>query len=287
MMKIYDRSQKKYIEEIQYGKNKLSFLYNNAFGRIILKIVINPLFSKIYSYYKKSTLSKKDIQKLIDQYKIDMTLYEEKDYSSFNDFFTRKIKKEKRKIPKEKNSFISPADSKLIIYKISNQKINIKDTNYTIEELVKDRIDLSEYKNGYCLVFRLSMDDYHHYCYPDNGKLEDYYQVKGKLHTVSSISENYKIYKENKREVSILKTDSFNELIYIEVGALLVGEIKNNYQRTFKKGEEKGYFSLGGSTIVILVKDNVLKLDQDIVYNSEKKIETKVKYGEKIGVKIC
>ena len=67
--------------------------------------------------------------------------------------------------------FISPADSKLLVYKITKDlRLNIKKSNYSLDELVKKHYDLSDYKNGYALVFRLSVDDYHHYCYIDDGK---------------------------------------------------------------------------------------------------------------------
>ena len=287
MTKIYDRKTQKYIEEIYYQKNKLAFLYDTCLGRIILKIAINPIISKIGGLYQKSILSKKDVKKIINTCNIDISIYEKKEYKSFNDFFTREIKLEKRPMKKNKNSFISPADSKLLVYKITeDEKINIKGSSYTLEELVKDKIDLSNFKNGLCLVFRLTVDNYHHYCYPDSGKLKEFYKIKGVLHTVSSISKNYKIYKENKREVSIIKTDNFDELVFIEVGALMVGEINNNYHKKFNKGEEKGYFSFGGSTIVVLVKEQILNIDEDIIFNSNKNIETKVEYREKIGTKI-
>ena len=288
MIKIYDRHNKKYINENQYGQKSLELLYNTFYGRILSKIILNPITSKLIGIYKKSKLSKKDIEKIINDYNIDMTLYEEKEYKSFNDFFIRKIKLNKRKMIDNKNYFISPSDSKLIVYKITNDCVlNIKGSKYTLNELVKNKIELSDYKNGLCLIFRLSMDNYHHYCYPDNGKLSNSFKIKGKLHTVSSISKKHKVYKENKREVSILKTNNFDDLIFIEVGALLVGEIINNKDIKFKKGEEKGYFNLGGSTIIILVKDDILNIDKDIIENSEKGIETIVNYREKIGERIC
>lgn len=287
MIKIYDRHNKKYINEKQYGQKYLNLLYNTFYGRILSKIILNPITSKLIGMYKKSKLSIKDINKIIKDYKIDMTIYEKKEYKSYNDFFTRKINLDKRKMINNKNYLISPSDSKLLVYQITEECIlNIKGTKYTLEELVKNKIDLSDYKNGKCLIFRLSMDNYHHYCYPDDGKLLNSFKIKGKLHTVSSISKKYKIYKENKREISILKTNNFDELIFIEVGALLVGDIVNNKKTKFKKGEEKGFFNLGGSTIIILVKENVLKVDKDILDNSQNNIETIVNYREKIGERI-
>ena len=287
MIKVYSREKQEYIDETQYGEKILIFLYETVIGRAILKVLINPVTSKIAALYKKSFISKLDIKGLVKKYNIDMSLYEDKKYKSFNDFFTRTLKKENIKIDQNKEVFISPCDSKVIAYKITGDNLlNIKHSTYQLEELVKNQIDLSDYKNGYCLIFRLSLDNYHHYCYPDNGELGDNYKIKGVLHTICSISEKYKIYKENKREVTVLKTENFDDIIFIEVGALVVGDIHNKTELNFTKGEEKGYFSMGGSTVVLLVKDKILKLDDDILENSGKGIETKVNYAERIGRKL-
>ena len=84
-----------------------------------------------------------------------------------------------------------------------------------------------------------------------------------------------------------MKCKNFNNIMYIEVGALLVGKI-NNIKKSgnFKRAEEKGYFMYGGSTIVVLVGKNIVKMDKKIIINSLKNIETSVKCGEKIGEKI-
>lgn len=282
---IYNRFNKFIDEDLQYGDKYLNFLYNSFFGRIILKVIINPVFSNLYGKYNNMSISKSKINKFIKKYKIDMTEYEEKEYDSFNDFFIRK--KKKISYNKEKNIFIAPADSKLMVYKIKdNMTIKIKQSTYTIEELISDRIDLEQYKNGNCLIFRLSMDDYHRYCYIDDGIMEKSKIIKGKLHTVSSISNKHKVYSQNSRICNYMKTDNFGKIIYIEVGALLVGKIKNNNKKQYVKGEEKGYFELGGSTIVILTSDKI-QIDSDIIEYSNRGFETKVKYGERIGELKC
>ena len=287
MIKVYDRKNKIYYEEVQSCSKCLNFLYNNSFGRFILKILINPIISKINGIYNDSFISKLKIKKFIEKNNIDINDFEKNNYKNFNEFFIRKIKDEKRPLISEGDAFISPADSKLLAYSITDDlKLSIKGSIYTLNELVDNEEDLLEYKNGICLVFRLSIDDYHHYCYPDKGKLVKKKFIKGKLHTVRSVSKDYKIYKVNQREYSILKTNNFDELIYIEIGALMVGKIVNFNKKQFNKGEEKGYFKLGGSTVVILLKDNVIKIDKDILENSKKDIETRVLYREKIGNKI-
>lgn len=282
---IYNRKNKTIDRDFQYGGKYLNFLYNNIFGRIILKLIITPMFSKINAKYNKMAISKNKIKKFIKKYDISINEYEEKDYNSFNDFFIRK--KKKTYYDKNKNSLISPADSKLMAYKItSDMKIKIKQSIYTIDELISDRIDLEQYKNGNCLIFRLSMDDYHRYCFVDDGKIEKSKKIKGKLHTVSSISDKHKVYSQNTRICNYMDTHNFGKIIFIEVGALLVGRINTYNKEIFSKGEEKGYFELGGSTIVILTSD-IIKIDNDIIEYSNRGIETKVEYGERIGELKC
>jgi len=286
-MKIYDRASGGYIESAQYGQGKLEFLYGKAVGRILLKIVISPVTSRFYGWLKRRRSTVKDIAPFIEEYSINMDDFEEREFNSFSDFFTRQIKPGARPIDMSSDSFISPADSKLLVYGINDDlMMDIKGSKYTVNELTDNREDLSSFDGGYALVFRLSMDDYHRYGFADGGRMMSSYAVKGKLHTVSSISRDYKIYKENSRVVNHYQTENFDDIIQIEVGALLVGRIVNHAKEVFAKGEEKGYFEPGGSTIIILVKKDIIRIDADILEESSKGIESKVRYGEKIGTRI-
>ena len=96
-----------------------------------------------------------------------------------------------------------------------------------------------------------------------------------------TVTKEHKIYKENHREYSILETKNFGQIIYMEVGAMMIGKIINHNKKEFKKGEEKGYFLPGASTVVIVI--NNIELDRDIIKNSKNNIETIVNVGEKIG----
>ena len=283
-MQIYDRQTGGYTEISQYGQGKLEFLYGNAFGRILLKLVISPVTSRFYGWLNRRRSSAKKIQGFIEEYSIDMNDYEERNYLSFSDFFTRRLKPGARTVDDDPSSFVSPCDSKVLVYRIGgDQKMMIKGSAYTVDELVAGRTDTAPYSGGYAFVFRLTMDDYHRYCYVDNGIKVNSYSVRGKLHTVSSISKDYKIYKENSRNVSVLSTGNYGEIIQIEVGALLVGRIVDNNKDRFARGDEKGYFEPGGSTVIILVRPDIIEVDSDILYHSGKGIETKVRYGERIG----
>ena len=275
MTKVYNRKTKKTEEVKHFGKNKLDKIYQIP---ILTKIATSKLISKIYGLYNSTKLSTKKIPKFIKENNIKMSLYEKKEYKSFNDFFIRKIKK-----IKIEKGFISPVEGKLLVYKINNNlEVKIKNINYKIEELIDNSIDL---KNGYIFIYRLALDNYHRFHYIDDGIRTKRVKIKGRLHTVSSSSNKYKIYKENEREYSILKTKEFGDIIYMEVGALLIGKIINYDLDKFKKGEEKGYFLPGGSTVIIMAKD--IEVDKDILNNSKKNIETLVSVGEKVGEKKC
>ena len=274
MTKVYNRELKKIEEVKHFGGITLKKVYRN---KLLTRIATSKFISKVYGIYNSSIFSKKKINKFIKENNIDLSLYEGKKYNSFNDFFIRKYKG----INFSKD-FSSPCDAKLLVYKINdNLKVKVKDIEYSLEELFNDK--LTEFKDSYMFIYRLSLDDCHRYYYIDDGVLEKTIRINGRLHTVSDSSSKYKIYKENERIYSILNTKSFGKIIYMEVGALLVGKIINHNKKVFSRGEEKGYFLPGGSTIIILVKN--IKVDKDILEYSFKGIETKVKIGEKVGEK--
>jgi phosphatidylserine decarboxylase len=216
-----------------------------------------------------------------------MEEYEEDNYKSFNDFFIRRIKTECRPVDYNPKKLIAVADAKMLVYKISEDlKIRIKNSIYNVSELIKNQTLSEQYKDGLCLVYRLTVDDYHRYCYLDNGISNKSVKIKGVLHTVRPIAfDNYKVFSENSREYAVLHTENFDDVVQIEVGALTVGKIKNYNKEEFKKGEEKGYFEFGGSTIVLLIKNDIVTIDKKIMENSKKDIETKVQLGESVGVK--
>lgn len=284
MSKVYDRGKKTYYNEQQYGRKRLKFLYGSLVGRMLLKIAISSGFSSLNERLNSSKRSTRKIQPFIEKYNIKMDDFKSEKYKNFNDFFTRKLAEGKRKICSSYQCLISPADSKLLVYTINKDLIlRIKNTKYSIKELLKNDVLAEEFRGGLCLVFRLSMDDLHRYCFVESGDIIEKKSISGKLHTVSSISSKYKVFTENKREYTVIRTSILGEIIQMEIGALLVGKINNHDTIFAKKGREKGYFSLGGSTIVVLISRGKTKVDSDILKNSEKGIETKVKYGEKIG----
>ena len=278
---IYDRENNNYYEE--KDSKLLKFLYNTFIGRFILKVFTYKWFTNLGAFYLNSKLSKHRIKKFIKKNNINMSEYIDEQYNSFDNFFIRKIDLKNRKLDNNNEVLASPCDSKLSIYKIDNNvNFKIKNSIYNVNDLLQDSSLASQYKDGICLVFRLCVDDYHHYYYIDNGKVISRKKIKGKLHTVRPIAHsNVKVFSENSREYYVLETENFGKVIQMEVGALLVGKICNLEKENFSKGEEKGYFRFGGSTVVLLFQKDKIKLDDDILENIDKEI--KVKLFENIG----
>ena len=260
----------------------LKFLYHTFLGRIILKLIYNRFISNMVGFFLNLKISKPMIKKYIKKYNIDMNLYQEKKYTSFNDFFKRELKNIKK--TKNDSDLISICDSKITVYKIEKDLIlNIKNSKYTLEELIKEEVT-KDYENGYCIIYRLEPKDYHHYIFNDDGIILSNKKINGKLHTVNPIVyDKYQVFTENKREVSFLKTTNLDEIIQIEVGALCVGRIKNRDIDEFKRYDEKGYFEFGGSTIIQLFKKDIIAVDKEILNNTKENIETQVSIGDVIG----
>lgn len=277
------------IESDSSQDKALDFLYNTISGRLLLKILTAPIISRIAGIFMDSPLSVPIIKPFIRKSNINLSEYHKKKYTSFNDFFTRKIRPELRPIDMSAESLVSPCDSKLTVYKINNKSIfRIKNSYYRISDLLRNDFIAKRYKGGYCMIFRLCVDDYHRYCYIDNGTKTENVHINGELHTVNPIAlEKYNIYKRNSREYTILHTENFGDVVYVEVGAMLVGRIKNHHLHTHTvvKGAEKGMFEYGGSTVVLLFEKNTVSVDSDILADSAKGFETVVRYGEKIGKK--
>ena len=264
----------------------LKKLYGTVSGRIALKVLTAPVISKAAGLYMDSPFSKPLISRFISSNNIDTSQYIMEDFRSYNGFFTRRIRPEKRPIDTEPGHLISPCDSKLTAYRINKDSIfRIKNSYYRVSDLLRNEFLARRYEGGYCLIFRLEVDDYHRYCYIDDGIKTGNTFIRGELHTVNPIAlKRYNIYKRNSREYTILHTANFGDVVQVEVGAMLVGRICNRHnEHSFTRGEEKGMFEFGGSTIVMLFERNSIIPDRDIAVNSKNGFETVVKYGEKIG----
>jgi phosphatidylserine decarboxylase len=264
----------------------LQKLYQTVLGRLCLKVLIHPQVSKAGGWLLNQPISRLAVEPFVKANHINLDDYEKKHFSSYNDFFIRRIRSGLRPICPDRNALIAPCDSKLSVYPITQDgRFWIKHTPYTMEQLTHSRKIAQYFQGGVLCIFRLTVDDYHHFCYVDSGKKSRNYRISGVLHTVNPVAnDEYSIYKENTREFSLLKSENFGMILMMEVGALLVGKIVNLHEEeNVCRGEEKGWFEFGGSTVILAFRQGMVHMDEDICRNTRDGFETIVKMGEKIG----
>ncbi len=263
----------------------IRFLYQTVAGRSILKILVQPWVSRKAGIFLNSKFSRWLVPLFVKKYGLNMAEYEKRNYKSFNDFFIRKRRKERIDITPD--HLISPCDGYLSVYPIEeNRAYTIKHTQYHLEQLLDSAALAQEFSGGYCMVFRLTPRHYHRYCYICEGIRQESKKIAGKLHCVRPVAyTSVPVFVENSREYVEIRSDIFGDVVQMEVGALLVGKI-HNHQTGSKvlQGQEKGYFEFGGSTILILVKKDRVKIEKKILECSMQDQETEVCMGTMVGI---
>ncbi len=263
----------------------LRFLYHTFIGRLFLKLLIARWFSKMCGAFLNTRLSKVFIKGFVNNNNIDLSLFESDNFTCFNDCFCRKIKDGQRTIPEDDNVLFSPCDALLSAYHIKDDTVlAIKQSEYTVSSLLQNEELAKQYHDGICLVFRLCVNHYHRYCYPASGVKGDNIFIKGKLHTVRPIALlSCPVFTENCREYTVIDTDKFGKIVQMEVGAMMVGKIKNHHQSAkVQRGTEKGMFLYGGSTIVMLLEKDKVTINRAFFEATENGNEIDVVMGQSL-----
>ena len=286
-----DRESGRMQTEKVAGEKWLVWLYNNPIGEATLwTLAKRKLVSSFYGNLMDRTSSAKKIQPFIEDFNIDMGIAQNQHFNNFNDFFTRKLRKEARPIDTGARIVVSPADGKILAYAdISNSWFFIKGYRFDVYSFLDNPVLAQKYRDGSLLIIRLAPMDYHRFHFPVSGNISLSKKIDGDYYSVNpfALRKKAEIFCLNKREYSIIRNPLFGEVIMCEVGATMVGSIVQTFQgNKVNKGEEKGYFKFGGSTVVLLFEKDKIHIDTDLLINTSKGYETSVKMGERIGEKM-
>ena len=264
----------------------LKFLYRTAIGRVFLKLLTARWISKLCGAFLNSRLSKPLIKRFVEGNGINLDDFETDGFRCFNDCFCRKIKEGLRPIDDDPEVLVAPCDGLLSVYRIEDETVMpIKQSVYTVKSLLGNEALAERYRGGVCLVFRLCVDHYHRYCYPVDGQKGENVFLRGRLHTVRPIAlETYPVFAQNCREYTVVENGRFGAVLQMEVGAMLVGKIKNLHgAKDVKRGEEKGMFLYGGSTVILMLEKDRVTLPDILYQNTKNGLETPVRMGERIS----
>lgn len=256
------------------------FLYNTYPGRLILKGLVKPGVSKVAGRYLSSKYSRWLVNAYVKKNEIDLSGYPKRKYTCFNDFFTRT--RQMGAWDEEPTRLLSPCDAYLTVHPVGEESVyRIKHVEYDLKTLLGDEALAERYAGGQCLIFRLTPRHYHRYSYFCDGTVTEKRRLEGKLHCVRPIAyTQIPVFAQNTREYTVISTETWGTVVQMEVGALLVGKICNHDKEiTVRRGEEKGYFEFGGSTIIVLLEKGKAKLDSR--FSADEEVEVTV--GMRIG----
>ena len=264
----------------------LRFLYCTVPGRGILRLLSARALSRLCGRFLDSRASRMLIAPFVRRNGIRLEDYVQERYRCFNDCFTRRIRPELRPVETSPDALIAPCDGFLSVYAIrEGSVIPAKQSRYTVSELLGGDEAAARFYGGTCLVFRLCVEHYHRYCYPDDGRVLRTGFIPGELHTVRPIAlERMPVFVRNCRAYALLETEHLGLVAQIEVGAMLVGKIENHpAPERFERGEEKGMFRYGGSTVILLVEPGRLEISPRAMALADAEMEIPVRMGERIA----
>ena len=264
----------------------LRFLYRTAPGRAALKLLSGRAVSRLAGRFMDSPLSRPLIGSFVRRNGIRLEDYAERRFACFNDFFCRRIRPELRPLPEDPALLFAPCDGRLSAWRVDEGLVlDLKHSRYTLDELFAGDPVAARYWDGVCLVFRLCVDDYHRYCYPDGGRKGENVFIPGELHTVRPIAlHELPVFTRNCREYTVMDTEHFGVVTQMEIGAMLVGRIQNHRGTgDIVRGEEKGTFLFGGSTVLLLLEKGRAELPEELFLQSARGLELPVRMGQPLG----
>lgn len=264
----------------------LRFLYHTPLGRLLLRPLCARPLSRLCGRFLDSPLSKPLIRPFVRRNGIRLEDFFSDNFRCFNDCFSRRIRPGLRPVDPSPDALVAPCDGLLSVYPIQKDMvIPAKQSRYTINDLLGGDPAAARFEGGTCLVFRLCVNHYHRYCYPDGGRPLRSGFIPGELHTVRPIAlEQLPVFVRNCREYALLETDHLGTVAQIEVGAMLVGKIANQpAPEHFERGDEKGMFLYGGSTVILLTEPGRIHIPEEAFALSAEEREIPVCMGERIA----
>lgn len=270
-----------------YGYTKTSLVW-----RCIVPFLVKySLFSRLYGWWQKRSCTKKNIAPFVRKFSIDPSEFALpiSEYPSFDAFFSRKLRLGARSVISGKDVAVLPADARYLVYPHIHKTDGfvVKGKKFSLEKFLDDPQLALRYAEGAMVIARLCPTDYHRFHFPCACVPAKTRKVAGSWYSVNPLAlrKKIEIFTENKREITCLHTQQFGEVLSVEVGATCVGTIHQTFSpgEPYAKGEEKGYFSFGGSTLVLLFEAGRILFDQDLQEASMQRMEVRGLMGQSLG----
>lgn len=251
----------------------------------------------------------------MEKYKINMDEVDGRldSFSTFNDFFARKLRMEFRPIasPEDDTVLVSPADCRMAAFSSVDKATRfwVKGKDFTLGSLLGRRFscNAADYERSALVIARLAPQDYHRWHMPVAGRMVSLSAIDGTFYTVNPVAVNSRtnVFTANKRVVCEIESPSYGRVFLVAIGATCVGSIvifdpegarvelpfEPDEEKhiecdfSYKKGDNHGEFRFGGSTIILALQEGRAALDEDLLRHSQSDdpIECYVRARTRIG----
>jgi len=281
--------------EVVYGESWLRFILFNPFGKLALHAVAKRAwFSRWYGWRMGRPGSVARVRPFIERYGIaeEEHVKAADEFTSFNDFFCRKLKPEARPVDAAIESVVFPADGRHLGFAKASEVegVFVKGQRFDLARLLDDTKLAECYADGTAVFSRLCPVDYHRFHFPVAGVPGKARLVNGPLYSVNTLAlrDRLSILWENKRFVTQIKTEQFGRVLMLEIGATNVGSVHHMFvpARPVEKCEEKGCFSFGGSATFTIFEPGRVQLAEDLLEQSAHQRELYAHVGDRMGSRL-
>lgn len=251
--------------------------------RLLATLFSAPLTSRLVGHLADRRPPKAVLLRLIRAYsrvfRIDLAEAEQppEAFTTFNEFFTRRLAPGKRPIDQRPGVVVSPSDSELVSLGAvpkDGRLEQIKGSDYSLEALLGSAEEARLFATGLQATLYLSPAMYHRVHAPVSGRIRAWRHIPGRLFPVNRLG-LYGVpglFTRNERVVVSIDSEEQGRVAVVLVGAAHVGRISlaftdlvTNRGRwggfvqpdqpiPLARGDELGTFNLG-STVVLLVAD--------------------------------
>jgi len=194
-------------------------------------------------------------------------------FSTFNDFFTRRLKDGARKVDPDPDVLVSPCDGRVIASGTVKRGLAIqaKGMSYPLAELLGDEALCERFEGGPFITIYLSPRDYHRVHFPCDAEVERCVYLPGRLYTVAPRAAGLvdRLLCRNERIDTVMRT-RFGTVAAVMVGATGVGRMSVAYcdvvsnrgnlsgvtpfnpALPVRKGDDLGVFNIGSTVVLAL-----------------------------------
>ena len=288
---FYNRYTGKPEQEKVFGERALRWVYGTTLGKLSLHVLIKrAFFSQLLGAMKNTRRSARSLPDFVREYGIDTEEMAQPldSYTSFNDFFYRKLKPGARPVCPG-STLALPADGRHSGWQDASriERVFVKGQSFDLPALLGSPELAERYAHGAVLLSRLCPVDYHRFHFPAAGVPEAARRIPGPLASVSPYCLRHRLawLWTNKRELTVLHTDTVGDVLILAVGATGVGAIFQTYtpDQSVQKGDEQGYFAFGGSTIMCFFEPGRVQLAADLLEQTARGHELYAHQGDVLG----